>query len=260
MQDVHVQEAITGFPAVTGAGRDPGQGKTGEMIIKHGFKRPRKLCKACKSTFSPTTGTVYWRLRTPRERVSHVLHHLAEAMSIRATSRVEDIKVREIQNWLLRAGSQANRVSDFLIRDVDLGHAQMDEMWTFVLKKQKNVDPGKDDPREVGDTWKWTVLAWKSRLRVATHVGKRTLADGLELARKLLQRCNDSPVLFSTDGLQHYKEIIQYFLDTINQDLAGGEPGTKVFQVQVVKKREGGRVVKIEKKSYGARKKNVRTS
>ena len=91
-------------------------------------------------------------------------------------------------------------------------------------------------------------------------MGKRTKADALQFIEKLRQRCSRGPVLFSTDGHRYYGEVLQNFLDGDDQDLLGGGQGAKVFHVQVIKSRAGGRVVKIEKKSCKARKKNVRNS
>ncbi len=260
MLDLQVQEPEPALSRLIETEKETVLQASQKMIISHGSKRPRQLCKICNCTFSPTTGTAFWYLHTPPPVIANVLYHLVEGMSVRATSRVTMFKVREIQRWLLKAGSQASQVEDHLIQDVDLEHVQLDEMWMFVFKKQKHVVPGRDNPQEMGDAWKWIALAWKSRLRVATHVGKRTRADARQLLEKLRRRSNGNSVLFSTDGLKYYGEELVNFLNNDGQELQGGEQAAKVLHVQVVKSRASGRIVKIEKKSCKARKRNVRIS
>jgi hypothetical protein len=47
----------------------------------------------------------------------------------------------------------AELVNSILLHDVKLGQFEVDEMWTFVKKKQKNVEPGSPNSDIEGDAW-----------------------------------------------------------------------------------------------------------
>jgi transposase-like protein len=105
----------------------------------HGSQRIAEYrCQHCGRCFSETTGTFFYRLRTPRAKVLDALAMVAEQGGIRATARATGIDKDTIQQWVERAGQHAAEVSAYLIRQRHLSEAQLDELWTFVKKRRSN--------------------------------------------------------------------------------------------------------------------------
>src|SRR5262249_29875075 len=88
----------------------------------------------------------------------------------------------------------------------DCKHIELDEMWSFVRKKQRMVTEADDDAR-VGDQWIYVAICADSKLIPTYLVGKRsphnTTAFVADLARRLRGR-----VQISTDGMNQYSEAI----------------------------------------------------
>lgn len=96
-------------------------------------------------------GTFLYRIRTPLKQVVRVFRLLVEGMSIRGIERVEGIKQDTILDWLRKAGQHVEEVNALLIHYLHLTQVQIDEFWSFVKNKEKQVDPEHDDLQEVGD-------------------------------------------------------------------------------------------------------------
>lgn len=106
---------------------------------------------------------------------------LAEGMGIRATGRVFGVKKDTILLWLCRAGEHSSIVSAYLIRNLHVEQAQLDELWTFVLKKEKTLSAWEKLHSEYGDTWIWTAIDPIHKLVIAFHVGdhEQEQAEGI---------------------------------------------------------------------------------
>ena len=58
------------------------------------------------------------------------------------------------------------------VRQVQISHLEIDEIWTFVRKKQRRVSFD-EDARKIGDAWCYIALDRASRLVVAWHLDQR---------------------------------------------------------------------------------------
>ena len=67
------------------------------------------------------------------------LRCLVEGMGVRPTARVVDCHHQTILKLLVAAGSWATRFSDLNLRDLPCRRIEVDEMWSFVYAKEKNV-------------------------------------------------------------------------------------------------------------------------
>jgi len=87
----------------------------------------------------------------------------------------------------------------------------MDEIWSFICKKNKNVKPG--DPLEYGDCWTYIALKSESGLIVSSASGKHTeqtckiIFDNLYYAFDL--PFPDNKFIFFTDKNIQYEDIIK---------------------------------------------------
>lgn len=120
---------------------DYGKRNNGNIRVKDHYGKNRitlLACKTCKKSFSETRGTIFFRLHTPKEKVLQVLAILAEKGSVRGTGRATGVDKDTVSAWLKKAGEHCEEVTEHLFRDLNLSQVQIDELWTFVKKKQKS--------------------------------------------------------------------------------------------------------------------------
>ena len=83
--------------------------------------------------------------------------------------------------------SQAHNLetmSIYLWRDLHVTECQLDELWSFVHTKERNLPCAKIYCETYGDAWVWVAFAPVWRLMLAFVIGKRTQ----ESANLLLSR------------------------------------------------------------------------
>lgn len=99
--------------------------------------RVRKfICRSCGKVFNQRTGTVFFDLRTPEDKVIMALKLLLKGMSVRGIAEVLESKPDTVLSWLRRAAEHSEQVEAFLVRDLKVSKVELDELWTFVQKKQ----------------------------------------------------------------------------------------------------------------------------
>ena len=107
----------------------------------------------------------------PAEKRLRVLAALVEGNSERAVERMTDVQQKTISRFALQLGEGSVRLHDRLVRDLPCSLIQVDEIWSYVQKKQARVMP--NDGADVGDAYTFVALDASSRLVLAYHVGKR---------------------------------------------------------------------------------------
>lgn len=94
-------------------------------------------CKTCGKTFSEWRGTCFFGLRTPRHEVIRVLALIPEKGGIRAVSRATGHTTTSVTRWIKVAGKHAREVNEYFLRDLNLTQVQIDEIWSYIKKRQK---------------------------------------------------------------------------------------------------------------------------
>ena len=113
-----------------------GQTGMGNIAI-HSQKEQRFICHACHKTFSATTGTIFYRLRTSAETVVIVVTLLAHGCPVQAIVAAFGLDERTIAGWWARSGRQGQAVHAYLVEQPrDLGQVQADELR---VKKQGGI-------------------------------------------------------------------------------------------------------------------------
>jgi transposase-like protein len=93
-------------------------------------------CKCCGNIWVVTKGTMYFGLKTPIEKVAQSLCMYARGMGLRNTCRIQGITADSLLDWLEKAGNHVKELSEYLQSEMDLDQVQIDEFWSFVLKKR----------------------------------------------------------------------------------------------------------------------------
>jgi transposase-like protein len=107
-------------------------------IIKFGKTKQgvqRYQCKSCKTTFTATRGTLFYRKRTPLKDILETLALLAEGVRISSLSRAKGFKEDTILSWLRQAARHSEAVEEVLLADYELSKAQVDGLWAYVGNK-----------------------------------------------------------------------------------------------------------------------------
>ena len=213
-------------------------------------------CQVCGHTFSETAGTVFFGLKTPTRTVCIALQELAEGLGIRAVARIHGVDPNTVLGWLRKAGPHCERLSEYLMQDLALSQVQLDELWTFVRKKERTLSEWEKLHSEYGDTWLWVAFDPVHKLVVAVLVGDRTEEEAVGLLARLRARLAQGCLpLLTSDALPHYAAaLVRVFGRWIQPQRRGKRgPHPKPRQVPpddlhyatVHKERKKGRVVSV---------------
>jgi hypothetical protein len=94
-------------------------------------------CTQCGTTFSETRDTVFFDLRTPEEKVMLALKMLLVKVDLAGISFVLGVTEETTLAWLRRAAQRAEAINAHLLRELPVTQVQLDELWTFVTRKQQ---------------------------------------------------------------------------------------------------------------------------
>jgi len=83
----------------------------------------------------------------------------------------------------------------------------MDEIWTYVAKKEKRVRYG-DDPTEVGDQYVFVAMDSETKLIPCFRVGKRDSVSAWYFVQDLQERLANR-IQLTTDGFRPYKDAVE---------------------------------------------------
>jgi IS1 family transposase len=106
-----------------------------------------------------------------------------------------------------RVGESCAAFSDKTLRDLNCKRIEVDEIWGFVGKKNKNIDDD-DNPSEVGDQYTFVALDAESKLIPCYKVGKRTAETTQDFIDDLASRLHNR-IQLSSDGFIPYVKAIQ---------------------------------------------------
>lgn len=94
------------------------------------------ICLSCGKSFSDRTKTAFYDLRTNEDTVIIALKLVVKGMSLRAIAEVLDVKLDTVRGWLQRAAKHCDEVNTILMKDLQVDKVELDELWTFIQKKQ----------------------------------------------------------------------------------------------------------------------------
>ena len=136
-----------------------------------------------------------------------IVRCLVEGCSIRSTVRMTGASKNTIAKLTLELGDACSKYMDAHLVNLQSKRVQVDEIWSFVYAKNKNV------PREVameqvaGDVWTWVAIDADSKLVMSWMVGGR----GVGYARRFLEDLAGrlaNRIQLTSDGHQAYLESV----------------------------------------------------
>jgi IS1 family transposase len=139
--------------------------------------------------------------RLSTEQRARIVGCLTEGSSIRATVRLTGAAKNTITKLLLDLGSASSDYQDRTLRNLTCQRVQVDEIWSFVGCKKKNVQPEHND--DWGDAWTFVCIDADTKLVPSWFVGQRNADDAYTVLNDLRGRLATRMQL-STDGHQMY--------------------------------------------------------
>ena len=180
---------------------------------------------------------------------------LAEGLAIRATARIIEVDKDTVCDWLPRLGRHCAHVMAYHFRNLHLTECQLDELWTFVYKKEEHLEPIEQLAGLYGDVWIWVAFAPVWKLAPAWGVGKRTLPNARLLVKRLRSTTDGHIPLFTSDNLPHYADALLDEYGVVLTPPRRHGPGRSalprrvapddLLYAVVVKRRENGHLVEV---------------
>ena len=143
-----------------------------------------------------------------RDKRILIIRCLVEGMSVRATARTADVSKNTVNRLLVQAGKVCGEYQAEALRELPCSRIQVDEIWSFVYAKERNVPRAKSAPPEVGDVWTWTAMCADTKLVPSWQVGDRSGATAIDLMDDLRERLANR-VQLTTDGHKAYLEAVE---------------------------------------------------
>ena len=134
-----------------------------------------------------------------------IIGALAEGSSIRSIERITGVHRDTIMRLGVKVGQGCTALMDAKMRNLSCKRLEMDEIWGFVGKKDRNVKMG--DSMEVGSVWTWCAIDADTKLVPAFTVGQRNRATATAFTENVASRLANR-VQLSTDGYASYAEAI----------------------------------------------------
>jgi len=139
---------------------------------------------------------------------AHILNLLVEGNSLRAASRIADVSINTVYKLAIDAGEACSAYQDQTFRNLPCKRVQLDEIWSFVYAKQRNVMLAKAAPETAGDVWTWVAICADTKQVPSWRVGDRSGATAIEFVCDLSKRLANR-VQVTTDGHRAYLEAIE---------------------------------------------------
>jgi len=137
-----------------------------------------------------------------------ILAMLCEGASMRSVSRLADVSINTVAKLLNDAGKFCAGYHDATVRGVKAKRVQVDEIWSFVAAKDKNVATMKTPVDGAGSVWTWTAIEADTKLIISHFVGGR---DG-ECAAWFMNDVAERVVCriqLTSDGHKAYLETVE---------------------------------------------------
>lgn len=141
----------------------------------------------------------------PHHKQIEAISALTEGCSIRSVERLTGIHRDTVMRLGVRVGEGCAQVHDRLYRNINVPLIELDEVWSFIGKKQKRLTA---EDAEKGDCYIFTALDAIHKSILAYRVGKRDKENTVAFAADLRRRVLNRPQI-SSDAFPAYAGAIE---------------------------------------------------
>jgi IS1 family transposase len=140
----------------------------------------------------------------PRDKQIEIVAALVEGCSIRSIERLTGVHRDTIMRLGVQVGVGCAALHDRMMRDLQVQRVEIDEIWSYVGKKQRHVKPGETDK---GDQYVFVALAGAAKAIVGYRTGKRNRIDTRAFVVDLWERVLGAPEI-SSDAFMQYPNAV----------------------------------------------------
>jgi len=144
------------------------------------------------------------------EKQCAVIAALCEGVSIRATERLTGVNRNTIMRLGAKVGEGCAVLHGQLMRDLRVGRIELDEVWSFVKKKKRNIQA--HDPDTVGDQFIFLAMDSTGKAIISWLIGKRSTRNTITFVEDVRRRVLGNPEI-STDGYAPYIRAVDEAFD-----------------------------------------------
>lgn len=137
-----------------------------------------------------------------------IVSALVEGVGIRATARMANVSKDTVMKLWREIGEACIRYQDATFRNLTCKRLQVDEIWSFVYAKAKNVPAEMRGTFGVGDVWTFTAIDADTKLMPSFLVGSRDAGCATEFLQDLAGRLVNR-VQLTTDGHKMYLGAVE---------------------------------------------------
>jgi IS1 family transposase len=141
-----------------------------------------------------------------REKQIEIIAALCEGVGQRAVTRLTGTDRKTVARLALRVGMGCMELHDRIMVGVRTERLELDEAWSFVGKKQKNVL--RHEINAKGDQYVFIGMAGSQKAIISWGVGKRNTESTMDFLHDLRSRVIGQPEI-STDGFHPYRLAIR---------------------------------------------------
>ena len=201
-------------------------------------------CRHCGEAFSERKATALWNTKVSEEKAVAVAEHLAEGCSLKATARLVKVNASVVRRLNRKLGIHGQAIHDERVHDLEVAALEADERYGYVHDKGQ-------------PQWEAEVIDPQSKFVVSHVQGRRDERLIRCLLEDAAQRlANRHRLVLLTDGEASYASLFpEIFGQAYRPSRKGGRgrfpdlryriPRT-LAHVQLVKQREGSRVVQVQ--------------
>ena len=144
------------------------------------------------------------------KRQTQVVSALVEGNSLRGTARMAGVARMTVEKLLRDLGYVCAMYQGVALRNLPCRRIQVDEIWSFVYAKAKNVTKKirQEQGPNVGDIWTWTALDAETKLVPSWLVGGRDAGYATEFLQDLAGRLANR-VQLTSDGHKVYLTAVE---------------------------------------------------
>jgi transposase-like protein len=211
----------------------------------------RFRCQVCPALVSARTGTAYAGIRTDATTDVRGATAWAEGRSIRATGRLLSVDKDTVHHWWPLLGAHCQHVRPYFWRHRPLRECQLDELWTFIGKKEARLTSLEKRAALPGDAWVWIACRPVNPLGLTWVVGTPTLCAARPLGAQRTAAPDGHLPFFPREALPHEAEALLevdgVWMPPLRQGTRGRFPHPRrcpppdLCSASVVKERQHGR-------------------
>jgi IS1 family transposase len=144
----------------------------------------------------------------PIDKRVQIVTMLVEGMSMRAVSRVVGVSINTVTKLLADVGAACADFQHGAMRNLSLTDIQVDEIWSFIGAKAKNVPADSDPALGLGDCYTYTAIDRATKLMPCYMLGYRTFECAEQFMADLASRLANR-VQLTTDGMPGYPAAVR---------------------------------------------------